>query len=137
MVLLVQREVAEKICGLTGKSLITIETQLYGRPEIVDIVPPNAFHPAPKVQSAIIKIEVYKKPLISEGNLADFLRVVKFGFSQKRKKLKSSLAAGLHIKPSEMAEILEASAIDPNLRAENLEIKDWERLSKVLNKLQK
>ncbi len=137
MVLLVQREVAGKVCGTTGKSLITIETQLFGRPEIVGIVPPTAFHPAPKVQSAILRIEVYKKPLIPRAQMADFLRVVKFGFSQKRKKLKSSLAAGLRMKPVEMAEVLQKVGIDPDLRAENLEIDDWKRLSKALKKLKK
>jgi len=129
MVLLVQKEVAEKICGISDKGLITIETQLFGQPEIVATVPSSAFYPAPKVESAILRINVFKKPLVPEKQLSDFLRVVKFGFSQKRKKLNNSLAAGLHIKPSEMAEILRGADIDPNLRAEHLGIEDWKRLA--------
>jgi 16S rRNA (adenine1518-N6/adenine1519-N6)-dimethyltransferase len=132
MVVLVQKEVAEKIIGKTGKSVITIETQLFGRPEIVDIVSAGSFCPAPKVDSAILKINVYKKPLVPEDQIEDFLRLVKFGFSQKRKKLSNTLSAGLHIKPAEMSGILEKSGINPDLRAENLEIRDWEMLAKVL-----
>jgi 16S rRNA (adenine1518-N6/adenine1519-N6)-dimethyltransferase len=132
IVVLVQKEVAEKIVGKTGKSLITIETQLFGRPEIVGIVPASSFYPAPKVDSAILKIEVYKKPLISVAKFDDFLRLVKFGFSQKRKMLSNTLSAGLHMKSSEMSVILKKADINPNLRAENLEIGDWERLAKVL-----
>ena len=132
MVVLVQKEVAEKICGITGKSLITIETQLFGRPEIVDIVPSKSFYPAPKVNSAILKIEVFDKPLIPSEKLKDFLRIVKFGFSQKRKMLSNSLGAGLHMKPAEVREIMEKAGIKPDVRAEDLEIGDWERLMKVL-----
>ena len=137
MVVLVQKEVAEKICGKTGKSVITIQTQVFGKPEIVDYVPSDSFYPAPKVDSAILKINVYKKPLISEDKLKGFFRIVKFGFSQKRKKLANSLGAGLHMKPSEVREILIKADIDPDIRAESLEVGDWERLGKVLTKLGK
>ncbi|MBU1018253.1 ribosomal RNA small subunit methyltransferase A [Patescibacteria group bacterium] len=133
MVVLVQKEVAEKICGLTGKSLITIETQLFGQPEIVGYVPSNSFYPAPKVDSAILKIDVYDKPLIPEEELKDFFRIVKFGFSQKRKKLANSLGAGLHIKPAEVRDILVKSDIDPDIRAQDLTIKDWGKLGKMLS----
>lgn len=135
MVVLVQREVAEKVCGLTGKSLITIETQLFGEPEIVGIVKAASFYPAPKVDSAILRIKVYKKPALTRAELADFLRIVKFGFSQKRKKLHNTLAAGLHLKPSEVAETLKKAGIDPNLRPENLEIGDWKKITKAFSKL--
>lgn len=135
MVLLVQKEVAEKVCGIGGKSLITIETQLFGHPEIIGIVSAKCFYPAPKVDSAILKIEVYKKPLVLEKELANFLRIVKFGFSQKRKKLSNTLSAGLRLTTSEMKEILSKANIDPDLRAENLEIDDWKRLTNVLKKI--
>ena len=133
IVVLVQKEVAEKICGITGKSLITIETQLYGEPEIVDIVPSKSFYPAPKVDSAILKIEVFDKPLIPADNLKDFLRIVKFGFSQKRKKLSNSLSAGLHLEPAEVRELLKSAGIKDDVRAEDLKIGDWERLMKILS----
>ena len=132
MVVLVQKEVAEKICGISGKSLITIETQLFGKPEIIDFVPSKAFYPAPKVNSAILRIKVHKSPLVPTNELKDFLRIVKFGFSQKRKKLSNTLSAGLRLKPTEMKDILLKVKIDPDLRAENLDIEDWKRLTNVL-----
>jgi len=137
MILLVQKEVAEKVCGITGKSLITIETQLFGKPEIVGIVPSSSFYPAPKIDSAILKIVVFRKPLVAEDRLDDFMRLVKHGYSQKRKKLNNTLGAGLHIKPSEMSEILKGADINPDLRPENLEIEDWKRLLEVLTKMKK
>jgi len=133
IVVLVQKEVAEKIVGKTGKSVITIETQLFGCPEIIDIIPSSSFYPAPKVDSAILKIEVFDKPLVSEDRIKDFLRIVKFGFSQKRKKLSNSLSAGIHMKSAEVREILIKADIDPDIRAEDLEIGNWERLMKVLS----
>lgn len=132
MVLLVQKEVAEKICGITGKSLITIETQLFGDPEIIMEVPSKSFHPAPKVDSAILKIKVHDQPLVAENELKDFLRIVKFGYSQKRKKLCNTLSAGLRIKPAVIKSILEDMGINTDIRAEKLDISDWKDLLKLL-----
>lgn len=135
MVVLVQREVAEKVCGLTGKSLITIETQLFGEPEIIGIVKAASFYPAPKVDSAILKIRVYDKSLVPDDQMQDFMRIVKFGFSQKRKMLNNTLGAGLHKKPAEMTELLKKIGIDPSLRPENLEISDWQKLAQSFKNL--
>lgn len=129
MVLLVQKEVAEKICGLSGKSLITIETQLFGKPEIIANVPAKSFYPAPKVESAILKISTHKTPLVPENELKNFLRIVKFGFSQKRKKLANTLSAGLHLKPKEIREKLMQISIDPDQRAEHLSMEDWQKIA--------
>lgn len=128
MVLLVQKEVAEKICGISGKSLVTIETQLFGEPEMITAVPSGAFYPAPKVESAVLKIKVLDQPRVAEGELKDFLRLVKFGFSQKRKKLSNALQAGLRMKPVEIRALLESVGLSPEARAEELEIGDWKAL---------
>lgn len=134
MILLVQKEVAEKVCGITGKSLITIETQLYGEPEIVGLVPSSSFYPVPKVDSAILKINVFDEPTVSPELLKPFLRLVKFGFSQKRKKLSNTLSAGLRLKTAELKGFLDQAGIDPGLRAERLSIEDWKRLTEILTK---
>lgn len=132
MVVLVQKEVAEKICGLTGKSFITVETQLRGHPEYIATVPAGSFYPSPKVDSAILKITVYPEPKVPESELKDFLRIVKFGYSQKRKKLSNGLAAGLHKEPAEVRELLEKANVPIGARPEELEIEDWKRLADVL-----
>lgn len=131
IVLLVQREVAEKVCGFSGKSLITIETQLFGKPEIIGTVDPHSFYPAPKVQSAVLKVEVLDQPQVSGEELKDFLRLVKFGFSQKRKKLPNALKAGLKMDTVEVRELLKKAGIDPEGRAEDLDIEGWKRLHKL------
>jgi 16S rRNA (adenine1518-N6/adenine1519-N6)-dimethyltransferase len=137
MVILVQKEVAEKVCGSSGKSMITIETQLFGEPEMVAIVKSSAFYPRPQVDSAVLKIKVLKKPLLPANQMRDFLRMVGFGFTMKRKVISNSLGAGFHMKPSEMRIILEKAGIDPNVRPESLEIEDWKKLAKTLPKIKK
>jgi 16S rRNA (adenine1518-N6/adenine1519-N6)-dimethyltransferase len=134
MVLLIQKEVAEKICAVSGKSVITIETQLFGEPEILGLVRASSFYPAPKVDSAILKIRVFDQPKVPVGQLKDFLRMLKFGFSQKRKKLANSLGAGIHMKPAEVKKLLASAGIDPECRAEELEVEDWSRLAKIIDK---
>lgn len=130
MVLLVQKEVAEKMCSLKGKSFITVETQVQGHPEYIATVSADSFYPAPKVDSAILKITVFPKPKVSDSELKDFLRIVKFGYSQKRKKLSNGLAAGLHMEPAEVRVILEKVNIPVGARPEELEVEDWKRLAR-------
>lgn len=132
MVLLVQKEVAEKVCGISGKSMITIETQVFGASEIIATVPAQSFYPIPQVDSAILRINVYPESLIPMDKLRDFLRLVGFGFTQKRKKLSNALAAGLHLETEEVRQLLEKAKIDSNLRAENLKIGDWKKLTKLI-----
>lgn len=132
MVLLVQKEVAEKICGLDGKSFITVETQVQGSPEYVGTVTAESFYPQPKVDSAVLKITVYPEPKVPESELKDFLRIVKFGYSQKRKKLSNGLSAGLHIEPAEARDLLEKANIPVDARPEDLEVEDWKRLADVV-----
>jgi 16S rRNA (adenine1518-N6/adenine1519-N6)-dimethyltransferase len=132
MVILVQNEVAEKVCGLSDNGVLTLETQLFGKPTIVDTVPPGSFWPPPKVESAILQIKVYPKPKVPEKDVQDFIRLLKFGFNQRRKKLANSLEAGLRIDLGQIREHLERAKIDLNWRAENLQIGDWQRLLKEL-----
>jgi 16S rRNA (adenine1518-N6/adenine1519-N6)-dimethyltransferase len=129
MVLLVQKEVAEKICGKGGKTLLTVEVEVFGEPELIAKVPANAFYPAPKVDSAILRIRPHAKPLVSTNQQKAFFRLVKFGYSQKRKKLSNTLGAGLHLKPSDVAEKMRSIDIDPNLRAEHLGVEEWKKLT--------
>ncbi len=134
MVVLVQKEVAEKVCGITGKSLITVETQLFGAPEIIAEVPAESFYPAPKVDSAILKINVHEKPLVDAADMKEFLKLVKVGYGQKRKKLAGNLAALYRMEKNEMKVILSSVNINPDARAEELSIDDWKLL---LTKLEK
>ncbi len=132
MVLLLQKEVAERICAQPGDmSLLALSVQFYAEPEIIDFVPNHDFWPAPKVDSAIIKIKV-KREERRDADEKDFFRLAKFGFSARRKMLKNNLAGGLHIKPAEAEAILVKAGFNPKIRAEDLGVGDWERIIKLL-----
>lgn len=133
IVLTVQKEVAQRICAQPGDmSLLALSVQVYGEPRIAAQIPAEAFFPAPKVDSAVLCIDIFSAPLIKPELLDFFFKLIKAGFSQKRKTLRNSLSAGLHISPTETADLLGRANVDPQRRAETLSIEEWERLAKNL-----
>ena len=135
IILTIQKEVAERICALPGDlSLLALSVQIYGKPRVAARIPAEAFFPAPKVDSAILSIEIYSQPLIRTDVLNTFFKLIKAGFGQKRKTLRNSLSAGLHIAPVSAEELLVRVNIDPKRRAETLSIKEWERLCEAMNR---
>ena len=130
IVLTVQKEVAQRICAKPGDmSLLALSVQVYGKPRIAARISAGAFFPAPKVDSAVLTVDIYPTPLIKPNLLNTFFQLIKAGFSQKRKTLRNSLSSGLHISPVESADLLTRANIDPQRRAETLSIEEWERLS--------
>lgn len=129
VVLTIQKEVAERICAAPGDlSLLALSVQVYGKPSIAAKIPAGAFHPVPKVDSAILRIDIHKEPLIPAELLNTFFKLIKAGFSQKRKTLRNSLSSGLHIPPHETESMLTTAGIDFMRRAETLSIEEWRRL---------
>jgi len=129
IVLTIQKEVAERICAKAGDlSLLALSVQVYGKPSIADIIPAAAFHPAPKVDSAILRVDIYPQPLIPRETLPAFFKLTKAGFSQKRKTLRNSLASGLHISTKESESMLTSAGINFMRRAETLSIEEWKGL---------
>jgi 16S rRNA (adenine1518-N6/adenine1519-N6)-dimethyltransferase len=129
LVLTVQREVAERICATAGEmSLLALSVQVYGEPHIATHIPAGAFFPAPKVDSAVICVNIHPVPLIPDPLLPAFFRLAKAGFSQKRKTLRNALSGGLAIQPSQAEELLHAAGIDPKRRAETLNLDEWGKL---------
>ena len=130
VVLTIQKEVAQRICASPGDmSLLALSVQVYGRPRIAAHIPAEAFFPAPKVDSAVLVVDIYPAALIGEEILDTFFKLSKAGFSQKRKTLRNALASGLHISPAQAANLLARADIDPQRRAETLSIQEWESLS--------
>jgi 16S rRNA (adenine1518-N6/adenine1519-N6)-dimethyltransferase len=130
IVLTVQKEVAQRICAKPGDmSLLALSVQVYGKPGIAARIPAGAFFPAPKVDSAVLSVDIYPSPLIQPERLDTFFKLIKAGFSQKRKTLRNALSSGLHISPIEAADLLTRANIDPQRRAETLSIEEWENLS--------
>jgi len=130
IVLTIQKEVAERICALPGNmSLLALSVQVFGQPQITGYIPAEAFIPAPRVDSAVIRVDMNPDPSIPTPMLDTFFLLAKAGFSQKRKTLRNSLSAGLRISPKEAGEWLEKCGIDPMRRAETLAISEWSTLA--------
>jgi len=126
IVLTIQKEVAERICAKAGDlSLLALSVQVYGKPTLASIIPAAAFHPAPKVDSAILRIDIYNEPLIPRESLKTFFTLTKAGFGQKRKTLRNSLSSGLHIPTTASEALLTSAGIDFMRRAETLSIDEW------------
>ena len=126
MVVMVQLEVAQRIVARPpDMSLLSVAVQFYGRARIVARVPPGAFYPAPKVDSAILRIDVYDKPAVEVANKEWFFHVVQAGFGQRRKQLVNSLSAGLDIDKGRASAALQSCVLSPTLRAEALSLEDW------------
>jgi 16S rRNA (adenine1518-N6/adenine1519-N6)-dimethyltransferase len=129
LVLTIQREVAERICTRSGAhSLLSLSVQVYGAPHIVTRIPAGAFYPAPQVDSSVLRIDLYPQPLIPSAQIDLFFRLAKAGFGQKRKTLRNSLASGLTWPAARVVNLLEASGIDPQRRAETLSLDEWKKL---------
>ena len=132
MVVMVQREVAEVIAAKPGEmSLLSVSVQFYGEPTIIDYVPARCFYPAPAVDSAILKIEVYPQPKVVVTDEESFFKLVRAGFSASRKQIGNSLAQGLGLPKISALSLLEKSGITPQRRAETLTLEEWARLWEV------
>ena len=126
LVLTVQKEVAERICAGPGDlSLLALSVQVYGQPKVAVRIPAAAFYPPPEVDSAVLRVDLFDQPRIPAGQMDVFFRLIKAGFSQKRKTMRNALAGGLAWKPDQAATLLDAAGIDPQRRAETLNLDEW------------
>jgi len=133
IVVLVQKEVAERICAQPGNlSILAISVQYYAKPTLVHHVPAAAFYPPPKVDSAVLHLACYPMPAVPDVATNIFFRVVRAGFSQKRKQLANTLSAGLHLAKADAIAALTAANIDPKRRAETLTLDEWGALCHTL-----
>lgn len=134
MVLLLQKEVAERITAKPPKmSLLAVSAQFYSQPEIIALAPASCFWPQPAVDGTLIKLKI---PACRTGgkkeklkiNEKEYFRLVKIGFSSKRKMLKNNLANGYHLDQKAAEEKIVQAGFDPKIRAQELGVEDWLRL---------
>jgi 16S rRNA (adenine1518-N6/adenine1519-N6)-dimethyltransferase len=138
LVVMVQLEVAQRIVATPGDlSLLAVSIQFYGQPRIVARVPANAFYPAPKVDSAILRVDIRPQMALTQQERDDFFRVVQAGFCARRKQLHNSLTHGLHYKNELIRSWLASANIDASRRAETVSIEEWLRLWRVIASAQK
>jgi 16S rRNA (adenine1518-N6/adenine1519-N6)-dimethyltransferase len=132
LVVMVQKEVGNAIVAGPGEmTMLAISMQIYSKPKIICYVPSQSFYPQPKVDSAIIRIDMLPTPAVKVADIRSFLNFVKCGFRSPRKQLRNSLAQGLNRKPTDIVPLLTKANIDPQRRPENLSIQEWERLYEV------
>ncbi|MGQ9500732.1 MAG: 16S rRNA (adenine(1518)-N(6)/adenine(1519)-N(6))-dimethyltransferase RsmA [Anaerolineae bacterium] len=133
LVLTMQREVAQRIVAAPGSlSLLAVSVQFYGRPRIVMRIPAGAFVPPPQVDSAVLRIDTYERPPVDVPSPEDFFRVVRAGFSQRRKQLHNALSTGLGLSADQTIKVLSAAGIAPSRRAETLSLTEWAALTRAL-----
>ncbi|MCL5994598.1 MAG: 16S rRNA (adenine(1518)-N(6)/adenine(1519)-N(6))-dimethyltransferase RsmA [Chloroflexi bacterium] len=130
IVLTVQLEVAHRMTAQPDDmSLLAVSVQFYGQPELLARLSPSAFYPQPDVDSAVVRIIPHQQPLAA--NPATLFTLARAGFSQRRKQLRNTLAAGLHWSKAQADDLLAQAGINPARRAETLSMDDWVQLSKA------
>ncbi len=132
LVVMVQQEVAQRIVAQPGDlSVLAISVQFYGQPRIMGHVPASSFYPAPKVDSAILRVDVHEDAPLSSVERESFFRLVQAGFSERRKQLHNALTHGLHYKNEIVRAWLAEAGIEASRRAETLSIAEWLQLWRI------
>ena len=135
MVVMVQKEVGETIAAAPGKMrLLSVKAQFYGKVGIVSHVPASSFCPPPKVDSLVLRLDLYEQPPLIQSGVSDidgFFDMVMHGFSAPRKQLRNSMAHSLEMPPEKVASLLERAGIEARRRAETLSLEEWGKLWKV------
>lgn len=125
---MIQRDVAERIVAQPGQmSVLSVMVQYYSQPSMLFDVPATSFTPTPKVVSSVLHCEVTRPVQPTDQ---DFFRLVRAGFSARRKQLKNTLSASLHCTVSEAEKMLEKAHISPSARAQELSVENWLSLAK-------
>jgi 16S rRNA (adenine1518-N6/adenine1519-N6)-dimethyltransferase len=137
VVLLIQKEVAERAAAGPGDmSVLSVSAQLYADVSLGQVVPAELFTPPPKVDSQVLILRTKFAELPEYMSEKQFFRVVKAGFSAKRKKLRSSLSGGLALQKGAVEELLRSVHVSPDARAEDLSVEDWRKLAEAFYALQ-
>jgi 16S rRNA (adenine1518-N6/adenine1519-N6)-dimethyltransferase len=131
LVVMVQLEVAEAIAAKPGRmSLLSVATQVYGDTRLVMKVAPGAFSPPPKVESAVVRIDVAAQPKV-DVPLDAFFRMARAGFGNPRKQLRNSLSFGLHVKQEVIDQLMARAGVDATLRPQVLSLDDWAAIARA------
>ena len=132
VVLTMQREVAQRIISSPGDmSLLALSVQIFGRAVIAARIPAGCFYPIPKVDSAVLRIDIYKETVVPRHLIQVIFSLARAGFGQKRKKLRNSLAPVMGSNPAGVEKLLDRAGIQPKSRAQELSIQDWEKIARI------
>jgi len=132
MVVMVQREVGQAIAANPGKmSLLSVRVQFYSKPTLITYVPAKSFYPPPKVDSVVLRLDIYPSPPIEVSDVSGFFDMVNRGFRSRRKQLRNSLAQALAMPPAQVVSLLQKADIEAKRRAETLSLEEWRELWQV------
>lgn len=132
---MVQKEAAERICAQVGtrqSSALTVAVNYYSEPALLFHVSSGSFMPAPKVDSAVIRLDINGKPRVDTKSEKMFFRVVKGAFAQRRKTVVNSISSSLSIPKAEVEKALLDSDISATARAEALDLSDFAKIADKL-----
>lgn len=132
IVVMVQKEVADRICAQPGTKdygAITLLCQYFTQPSIVVKVPAGSFMPPPKVDSAVLKLHVLDKPSVDVKDEATLFKVIKASFAQRRKTLLNGISSGLAIPKDIASELMLSAGIQPTVRGEKLSLEEFAALA--------
>ena len=129
---MVQKEAAARICAAPGSrnaGALSAAVSYYAVPQILFPVSRGSFMPAPEVDSAVIRLDIRPQPAVSPVDEALFFKVIRAGFSQRRKTLSNSLSSGLGLAKDQTSAALQQVGLRPSARAEELTLEDFCRLT--------
>jgi 16S rRNA (adenine1518-N6/adenine1519-N6)-dimethyltransferase len=132
---MVQKEAAQRICAEVGSrasGAVTVSVNYYAEPEMLFSVSAGSFMPAPKVDSAVLRLNILKEPPVKVDDEKKFFKVVKAAFSQRRKTLLNCLSANFPIPKDEISTLLESIGIAPSRRGETLSLKEFANIADTL-----
>ncbi|MCY4652058.1 MAG: 16S rRNA (adenine(1518)-N(6)/adenine(1519)-N(6))-dimethyltransferase RsmA [Dehalococcoidia bacterium] len=134
LVVMVQKEVAINIAASPGNmTLLSVMVQLYGAPKILFSVPPRSFRPMPKVTSAVLRIDLFDRPVVEVGSPESFIEFAAAGFRAPRKQIRNSLRLGLNADADPIDAALNAARIDGSRRPATLSLSEWASLYESWN----
>ena len=131
---MVQKEAAQRICAEVGSRMsgaVTVSVNYYAKPQMLFGVSAGSFMPAPKVDSAVIRLDILKEPPV-QADEGLFFAVVRAAFSQRRKVISNSLSAGLGKSKEEILAVLEAANVPPTARAEKLSLENFAAIANAI-----
>jgi 16S rRNA (adenine1518-N6/adenine1519-N6)-dimethyltransferase len=129
LVVTLQAEVARNMAAEPGHmSYLSVETQEFASARVLFRIPPRAFRPPPKVDSAVVRLDVDEGPDVEVDDIEAFLALARAGFAAPRKRLRNSLAIGLRVEAAEAEAVIAAAGLDPGQRPAELSMRDWRAL---------
>lgn len=135
IVLTVQKEVAQRIVAKPPRmNMLAVSAQWFSNPRVVRTIAAGAFYPKPKVDSSVVRLDVYASPRFDIPDTKNFFDIVRAGFGERRKQLKNSLAHNLKLESQVVTAALERAEIAPTRRAETLQLEEWANLCREFSR---